>query len=106
MDQTIIDKMLLAGAIEVAGLHKDTGEFLYSFTPQLKELSPEMSAHVDKLFHKTVLSLWEKGFVDGNMQDADPSIRLTQLAMDNEKVATLTDFEQSVLSNIKEHVQD
>jgi len=106
MDQSIIDEMILAGAIEVSGLHKDTGEFLYSFTPKLKEVSPEMSMHVDKLFYTTVLSLWEKGFVDGNMQDADPSIRLTQLAMDNEKVATLTDFEQAVLSNIKDHVQD
>jgi hypothetical protein len=105
MDQTIIDKMLLAGAIEVAGLHKDTGEFLYSFTPQLKELSPEMSEHVDKLFYKTVLSLWEKGFINGNMEDADPNLTLTEDAMDNEKILTLTDFEQVVLSNIKDHMQ-
>jgi hypothetical protein len=106
MDQNIIDEMLLSGAIEVSGVHKDTGEFLYSFTPKLKDVSPEFANHIDNLFYRTILSLWEKGFINGNLEDADPNITLTESANDIDKVLTLTDFEQVILSNIKEHMQD
>ena len=41
-DSELINKLILDGGIEVAAIDQDTGEFLYSFTPKIKELMPNV----------------------------------------------------------------
>jgi hypothetical protein len=39
-EQDIIDKLILDNALEVVGIDKSNGEFLYAFTPKIKEVMP------------------------------------------------------------------
>ena len=41
-EQDAIDYLLLNGGLEVVGLDSDNGEFLYAFTPKIKDLMPEL----------------------------------------------------------------
>ena len=46
-EQDSIDYLILNGGIEVVGLDSDNGEFLYAFTPKIKELMPHCCIGVD-----------------------------------------------------------
>ena len=106
MDPHIVDKMILAGLVEVSGVHKDTGEFLYSFSRNLETLDPELSRHVDEVFRLTVMKLWEKGFVDGNMEDEDPLITVTEKGFNKKDLESLEGFERVVVENLKEYLYE
>jgi hypothetical protein len=106
MDPKIIDEMILAGVVEVSGLHKDTGEFLYSFSPDLPKIDPKLNAHLDNLFYGTVMHLWEKGFVSGNMDDEDPVINITEKGLDASEIEKLNYMEKAILNNLKQHLYE
>jgi hypothetical protein len=95
-----IDELILQGAVEAAGVHEDTGEILYSFTPKMKEIAPELASKVEDHFHSVVMSLWTKGFLDINLDSNDPDVKLTMLFMQEDLVKELSPLEQMVLKNI------
>jgi hypothetical protein len=106
MDPKIIDQMILAGVVEVSGVHKDTGEFLYSFTPDLEKVDPLLANHINSLFYSTVMSLWEKGFVTGDMHQEDPVIDITKKGLDDSEVENLGYLEKAVLNNLKQYLNE
>lgn len=106
MNPDIVDKMILAGVVEVSGVHKDTGEFLYSFVPNIEVIDPELSNHINNVFHLNVMQLWENGFVSGNMEDEDPIITVTEKAFDKEAVDSLDSFQKSILENLKTYLYE
>ena len=59
----ILEKLILAGAVEVAGLDP-SGEFLYSFTPQMPELFPEFYEHVSYHYSAAITDLWTNGYLE------------------------------------------
>lgn len=97
-----IDNLILSGAVEIAAIDAETGEFLYQFTPKLKEVEPELyKRHLQKM-HEDVMLFWQKGFIhiDG-MDGNDPKISLTDMAFDKNAIATLSQEEMYFLNEMK-----
>jgi hypothetical protein len=99
-DSELINKLILDGAIEVSGIEADTGNFLYSFTPKIKELMPNLYKEHIETVNQEVMNLWEKGFLDIDLMADDPVITITKKATSKESIATLSKDERWSLSEI------
>ena len=89
MGKEIIDELILSGGLQVAGVDSETGEFLYQFTPKLKEISPTLyHEHVNHV-NGELMRLWEKGFLNINFMDDNPIVTLTAKALDKEELSKL-----------------
>jgi hypothetical protein len=100
-EQDSIDYLILNGGIEVVGIDPNAGEFLYSFTPKIKDLMPEVyEEHIrDVNFH--ILDLWEKGFLNINLMEDDPIVSISTKALDLEEISSLSEEDQWHLNEIK-----
>lgn len=97
----VVDKLILEGGLEIAGIDIDTGEFLYSFTEKLEELNPELHDNLKNFFYNEVINLWEKGFVNISFFDEDPIVTISDKGFDESKVKTLTKDQQNSLEQIR-----
>lgn len=97
----IIDMLILEGGIEVAGVDPDSSEMLYSFTPKVKELMPELYNDHLNFVNDELMILWEKGYVDINFLMDDPLISLTKKAFDDEELKKLSKEEKWSLQELK-----
>lgn len=95
----IINYLILVGAVEVSGIDPKTGEFLYAFTNTLEKLDPRMFARLVESFHQNMLKLWELGFLEINMLEDNPTVRITPKVFNDDALDKL-DIE--VLSTLKE----
>lgn len=95
-----LEEMILDGSAEVAGIDQETGEFLYCFTPMVSELHPELYENMSKFYHYSVLALWEKGFLDIDMDSDDPYVKLNDKSFDKAEVEKLSAFEQRMLESV------
>ena len=103
MDETneMLDKLILSGAVEVAGVDSSTGEFLYQFTNKLKEISPQMyNEHINHV-NKEIMKLWEMGFLNVNMTEDNPIVTITAKALDESEVSKLEKEDRWGLEEIK-----
>jgi hypothetical protein len=100
-EQDSIDYLILNGGLELMGIDSSNGEFLYSFTPKIKELMPELyEQHIQDTNNK-VLKLWEKGFLDIDLMENDPVVSITEKALDEKEISTLSYEDQWDLKEIK-----
>jgi hypothetical protein len=103
MDETneMLDKLILSGAVEVAGVDSSTGEFLYQFTNKLKDISPQMyNEHINHV-NKEIMKLWEMGFLNVNMTEDNPIVTITAKALDESEVSKLAKEDRWGLEEIK-----
>lgn len=78
----ILEKLILAGAVEVAGLDP-SGEFLYSFTPQMPELFPEFYEHVSYHYSAAITDLWTNGYLEITLdENGDEIVTLNEKSTD------------------------
>jgi hypothetical protein len=96
----IIDNLAINGYIEVDGIDAESGEFLYKVSDKLNELIPNWREKVQEAFLDEVYNLWVKGFVTMDMTQLSPTVRLTEDALDPEKVSKLSLDEKTTLSTI------
>ena len=81
-ENEMIERLILEGGLEVAGIDSEDGSLLYSFTPKIKELMPELyDDHVNKV-NSEILSLWERGYVDMDFLAKEPIVTLTNKSFD------------------------
>ena len=81
-ENEMIEKLILEGGLEVAGIDSENGSLLYSFTPKIKELMPELySDHLNRV-NAEILSLWERGYVDMDFLAKEPIVTLTDKSFD------------------------
>jgi hypothetical protein len=100
-EQDAIDYLLLNGGLEVVGLDSDNGEFLYAFTPKIKELMPELyEEHINDV-NKNVLKLWEMGYLEIDFMQKDPVITLSKKSFDLAEVSKLSKDDQWHINEIK-----
>lgn len=100
-DQDAIDYLILNKGLEVAGVDSKTGELLYSFTPKIKELMPDLyNAHINHV-NKEIMVLWEKGFVDVDLMSDNPIVTLTAKAFDNKEIEGLSNEHRWGLEEMK-----
>jgi|LakMenEpi03Aug12_release.lakeMendotaPanAssembly.Ray.scaffolds.fasta_scaffold00121_123 hypothetical protein len=99
--EEMMDQLILSGALEPAGIDMETGELLYNFTPKLKEVSPmlyqEHVAHVNG----ELMRLWENGFLNINMTENNPIVRLTSKAFDEVEISKLSKEDRWGIEEIK-----
>jgi hypothetical protein len=99
-EDKIIDDLILNGGIEVAALDEDTGEMLYSFTPKIQELMPDLYEEHIRGVNSEVMNLWEKGFLNLDLFVKDPIITITAKALNKEEIQGLSKQERWSLFEI------
>jgi hypothetical protein len=100
IDETI-EALILSGAIELVGLDAITSQPLYSFSPKIKEIMPELyKEHLDDV-NRGVMRLWENGFLDIDLLSEDPFVVLTDKAFNDEEIEKISIELQINLLEIK-----
>ena len=88
-ENEMIEKLILEGAMEVAGVDAENGELLYSFTPKIQRVMPELyHDHLNRT-NAEILSLWERGYVDIDFLAKEPIVRLANKSFDPVEMSKL-----------------
>jgi hypothetical protein len=106
MQSDIMEELILAGALQVAGIDSETGELLYQFTEKIKDISPDLYEEHNRHVNNELMKLWEKGFVDIDMTSDNPIVALNDKAFDPEALSTLSKENIWALDEIKRLMQD
>ena len=97
-----MEELILSGAVEVSGIDKDSGEFLYSFTEKLAEVMPELFASKVAFIQDQLMFFYEVGMVDiQNPLGPNPIFALTDLAFEQELIDRLPEEKRKALAEIK-----
>lgn len=96
----IIEDLILNGALEFAGIDIETGEPLYNFTDRLKYINPALHNEYSKYFSVEVMELWERGFLNMDVTDENPTVTLTPKALNPESIKNLDKNHQYTLKEI------
>jgi hypothetical protein len=100
-DQNAVEYLILNKGLEVSGVDSKTGELLYSFTPKIKELMPELyKAHLNHV-NTELMTMWERGFVDIDLMADEPRVTLTEKAFDNDELSKLSENNLWALNEMK-----
>lgn len=99
-EETNIEKMILEGVIEVAGIDNETGEFLYNFTEKLKELYPALYNEAQTYFSNEMMFLWENNFLEMDITESNPIVKITEKALDKDEVSKLDPEIRSTLKEV------
>jgi hypothetical protein len=101
-----VDNLILNGGLEFAGSDSETGEALYRPTDRLKELDSKLSDDLSIYFSEVTLKLWEKGFIDMDITDEDPVVKLASKSFDVEAIKSLEKDERVVIEEIIKVLSD
>ena len=101
----IIDNLILEGGIEFAGIDSETGEIMYSITPKIKDLMPELYEEHLNFINDELMVLWEKGFVDIDFLNDDPLIYISDKSYDKSEVMKLSKEERWSLRELKRAIE-
>jgi hypothetical protein len=102
IENAVIDKLILEGALEIGGIDVENGEILYNFTNKLKEIMPELYNEHLNFVNSEIMWLWERGFVliDDFTQD-NPRVMITDKSLNAEEISKLPKDRQRSLEEIK-----
>ena len=96
----IVDNLILNGGLEFAGTDSETGEPLYKPTDRLKEIDSRLSDEISIYFSEVTLKLWEKGFLDMDITNEDPVVKLGPKSFDISSIKSLEKDERVVIEEI------
>ena len=100
-ESELFDSLLLLGAIEVVGIDPNNGEFMYSMTPKMEDLFPELYyEHLNKI-DEDIKVLWQDGFLEINLLEDNPMVYLTSKAFISAEVEALPEDKKTTLAEIK-----
>jgi hypothetical protein len=100
-EDRLIEDLILGGALEVAGIDSQTGEFLYNITPKLRDVMPDLYQDHIKTVNKNMLILWEKGYLNIDFMDDDPLVTIADKGLDLKEIKKLSQEEVFALEEIK-----
>jgi hypothetical protein len=100
-ENEMIEKLILEGGLEVAGIDAEDGSLLYSFTPKIKQLMPELYDDHMNAVNAEILSLWERGYVDIDFLSKDPVVTLAPKSFNEVEVSKLTKREKWSIEELK-----
>jgi hypothetical protein len=95
-----VDNLIINGGLEFAGTDSETGEALYKPTERLKEIDSRLSHELSIYFSEVTLKLWEKGFIDMDVTDVDPVVKLGPKSFDVLAIKSLPSDERIVIEEI------
>jgi len=96
-DSELIDTLILEGALVIQGVDSASGEITYTFTEKLRDMAPELYYGFLEMIHLSVMSLWEKGFVNMDVTLDDPVVTPSKQAFDRDNWKYLTEIETQTL---------
>jgi hypothetical protein len=96
----IVDKLILNGGLEFAGKDSETGEPLYKPTERLKEIDAKLNDDLSIYFSDVTLKLWEKGFIDMDVTDRDPLVKLGPKSFEANAIKSLPSDERIIIEEI------
>jgi hypothetical protein len=99
-EETNIEKMILEGVIELVGIDEETGEFLYTFTDKLQEMYPLLYDEAQTHFSNEMMFLWENDFIEMDITEHNPLVRITEKALDPDEVESLDPEIRSTLKEV------
>ena len=100
-ENEMIEKLILEGALEVAGVDSEDGSLLYSFTSKIEQVMPELyHDHLNRV-NAEILSLWERGYVDIDFLAKEPVVTITNKSFDNAEVSKLSKREKWSIEELK-----
>ena len=100
-EDELIKNLILEGALEVAGIDSENGEFLYTVTPKMQEIMPDMyEDHITQV-NRDILNLWEKGYVNVDFLSPNPMVTISEKGLDNDEVSKLSKPEIWALEEVK-----
>jgi len=99
-EDELIESLILQGALEVAGVDSENGETLYKPTQRLKEIDSKLSNELSIYFSEVTLKLWEKSFLDMDVTDRDPLVKLGPRSFDALAIKSLPKDERVVMEEI------
>ena len=89
-EDQLIEKLILDGGLEAVAVDQESGELLYSFTPKIQKLMPNLyNEHLNEV-NSNVMNLWEIGFINVDFFAEDPLITLTEKAVDPKSINELS----------------
>jgi hypothetical protein len=100
-ENEMIEKLILEGALEVAGIDSEDGSLLYSFTPKIQEVMPELYHDHMNLVNAEIMSLWERGYVEIDFLSKEPVVTLASKSFDKNELLKLNKREQWSIEEIK-----
>ena len=100
-EDELIENLILQGALEVAGLDSENGEFLYAITSKMKEVMPDLYEDHLKTVNRDLLNLWEKGYVNIDLFLPDPVVTISEKGLNKNEVSKLTKPEIWALEEVK-----
>ena len=96
----IMNYLIEQGGIEVSAVDEN-GEFLYSFTPKLKDILPELyNEHMNKV-NSDISHFWELGFLNVDWFQENPMVTLTPKAFIPVEISKLSQEDQFALKEMK-----
>lgn len=96
-----VDALILAGALEPAGIDSETGEILYNFTDKLKDVNPLLHREVNNTLNSHIMKLWELDMVSMDILSDNPILNLTTKAFDPKLIESLEEEVSYTLKEIK-----
>lgn len=96
----ILEQLILDGLVEFAGLDKN-GEMLYSFAEDIETKAPEIFNIMMDYRMRDIRDLWALGFLKMDITSPNPTVTITEKAIDDEAIGTLSDDLQIALEEIK-----
>lgn len=99
-EEEFVDHLINVGAVEFVGFDKVTGEPLYVITDKLGQIDISLKNKILQAFHREMMELWEKGFLDMDVTLLNPLVRLTEKAFDETEVSKLDEYQRVNLRQI------
>jgi hypothetical protein len=99
-EDKMIEDLILQGALQPAGIDIESGEMLYNFTDKMKTINPSLHDEFSKYFSVETMALWQHGFLDMDVTDKNPMVRLTPKALNKLEVSKLDKNHQYTLKEI------
>lgn len=102
----IFDKLVLTGGLRFAGKDPETGQNMYIKTEMLKDIDPKLDFALGKYFSEMIMGLWEKGFINMDVTEANPIVNLSEKCFDVDQVKSLDANERSALKQLMKSLFD
>lgn len=96
----LFDELITSGAVELSAMDEN-GQPLYSYTEKMFDVFPAIAAAMMNAFQSDLMQLWELGFLDMDVTDQNPTVRLTDKAKDDGLIADLPNDLRNTLITIK-----
>lgn len=95
-----IQSLIDSGGLEFVGKDSETGETLYRPTDRLKDIDARLSEDFSVYFSDITLKLWQKGFLDMDVTERDPMVKLAEKSFDSANIGSLNKDERVVIEQI------